>query len=93
MKNQRIFEFDEFEKNSNRNLFNSGYNFIIGTDEAGRGPGAGGVYAAAVCFLDKTYAQTSGAVLISSYGTERTITVERCKASYYSSIKYKINSK
>ncbi len=46
-----------------------------------------------VCFLDKTYAQTSGAVLISSYGTERTITVERCKASYYSSIKYKINSK
>lgn len=57
MKNQQIFEFDEFEKNSNRNLFNSGYNFIIGTDEAGRGPGAGGVYAAAVCFLDKNLSE------------------------------------
>lgn len=53
MKNQQIFEFDDFEKNSNRNLFNNGYNFIIGTDEVGRGPGAGGVYAAAVCFLNK----------------------------------------
>lgn len=27
------------------------YDFIIGTDEAGRGPGAGPVFAAAVCFL------------------------------------------
>lgn len=34
-----LFEFDKsFEKT------------IIGTDEAGRGPGAGGVFAAAVCF-------------------------------------------
>lgn len=32
------------------------YKFVIGTDEAGRGPGAGPVFAAAVCFLsiDKT---------------------------------------
>lgn len=29
-------------------------NFIIGTDEAGRGPAAGGVFASAVCFLDKS---------------------------------------
>ncbi len=28
------------------------YDALIGTDEAGRGPGAGGVYAAAVCFRD-----------------------------------------
>ena len=28
--------------------------FIIGTDEAGRGPAAGGVFASAVCFLDKS---------------------------------------
>lgn len=34
-----LFEFDK--------TFNK---MIIGTDEAGRGPGAGGVYAAAVCF-------------------------------------------
>ena len=38
------------------NLFNfdierkQGYEYIIGTDEAGRGPGAGPVFAAAVCF-------------------------------------------
>lgn len=33
----------QFDKNFNVNL-------IIGTDEAGRGPGAGGVFASAVCF-------------------------------------------
>lgn len=47
---QAIFNFDEFEKNSNRTLFNNGYDYIIGCDEAGRGPGAGGVFASAVCF-------------------------------------------
>ncbi len=47
---QAIFDFDEFEKNSNRTLFNNGYDYIIGCDEAGRGPGAGGVFASAVCF-------------------------------------------
>lgn len=36
-----LFEFDkQFE------------NIVIGTDEAGRGPGAGGVFAAAVCFRE-----------------------------------------
>lgn len=36
-----LFEFDKkFE------------NIVIGTDEAGRGPGAGGVFAAAVCFRE-----------------------------------------
>lgn len=48
-----IFEFDEFEKSSNRTLFNNGYDYVIGCDEAGRGPGAGDVYAAAVCFKNK----------------------------------------
>ena len=28
--------------------------FILGTDEAGRGPAAGGVFAACVCFLEKS---------------------------------------
>ena len=39
-----LFEFDNLE------LLDSKADFIIGTDEAGRGPAAGGVYAAAVCF-------------------------------------------
>ncbi len=40
MKLNNLFEFDkEFD-----------ISFIIGTDEAGRGPGAGGVFASAVCF-------------------------------------------
>ena len=37
-----LFEFDK--------KFNT--DFIIGTDEAGRGPGAGGVFASAVCFIN-----------------------------------------
>lgn len=32
-----------------------GSDLIIGTDEAGRGPGAGGVFAAAVCFKNTTH--------------------------------------
>ena len=40
---QELFEFDK------KNKTNSDY--IIGTDEAGRGPGAGPVFAAAVCFV------------------------------------------
>ncbi|MBR6298238.1 MAG: ribonuclease HII [Candidatus Gastranaerophilales bacterium] len=39
-----LFEFDNLE------LLDSKADFIIGTDEAGRGPAAGGVWAAAVCF-------------------------------------------
>ena len=39
----KLFEFDKYK--SKKGL-------IIGTDEAGRGPGAGDVYAAAVCFKD-----------------------------------------
>ena len=39
-----LFEFDDNEKKSEN------IDFIIGTDEAGRGPAAGGVWAAAVCF-------------------------------------------
>jgi len=37
-----LFKFDEIEKEK--------FDFLIGTDEAGRGPAAGGVWAAAVCF-------------------------------------------
>ncbi len=48
--NLTIFEFDEFEKTSSATLFHSRYDYIIGCDEAGRGPGAGAVFAAAVCF-------------------------------------------
>ncbi len=40
---KELFEFDNSHKNSN-------VEFIIGTDEAGRGPGAGPVFAAAVAF-------------------------------------------
>jgi ribonuclease HII len=39
-----LFNFDINEKNDNN------VEFLIGTDEAGRGPAAGGVWAAAVCF-------------------------------------------
>lgn len=42
-KNNNLFEFD---KNFNTEI-------IIGTDEAGRGPGAGGVFASAVCFANR----------------------------------------
>lgn len=41
---------------NNRFLFDkekkSNFDFLIGTDEAGRGPGAGPVFAAAVCFFN-----------------------------------------
>ena len=41
-----LFEFDGIEKKENS------VDFIIGTDEAGRGPAAGGVWASAVCFKE-----------------------------------------
>lgn len=40
MSTNNLFEFDKT------------YGLVVGTDEAGRGPGAGGVFAAAVCFKD-----------------------------------------
>lgn len=43
MTSEQLFDFD---KNFNK--------LIIGTDEAGRGPGAGGVFASAVCFEEVT---------------------------------------
>ena len=39
---QSLFDFDEDNKKD--------FEFVVGTDEAGRGPGAGPVFAAAVCF-------------------------------------------
>ena len=47
-----LFEFDNNEKivKTNLNLDCSCFDTIIGCDEAGRGPAAGGVWAAAVCF-------------------------------------------
>ena len=50
-----LFNFDINEKENNN------VDFIIGTDEAGRGPAAGGVWAAAVCFkkdIDETLFST-----------------------------------
>ena len=41
-----LFDFDINEKKENN------VSFIIGTDEAGRGPAAGGVWASAVCFRE-----------------------------------------
>ena len=51
LKKMELFNFDIEEKKNSMPLFNSnGFDFIIGTDEAGRGPAAGGVWAAAVSF-------------------------------------------
>ncbi len=51
-----LFKFDENEKNNKTglNLNIRSYDFVIGCDEAGRGPAAGGVWAAAVCFKKDT---------------------------------------
>ena len=52
MPTTKITELFEFDKQNQDN-----YKFVIGTDEAGRGPGAGPVVAAAVCFhneIDKS---------------------------------------
>ncbi len=42
----KIHELFEFDKTNRKDSY-----YIIGTDEAGRGPGAGPVFAAAVCFV------------------------------------------
>ena len=41
-----IEELFEFDLSHNK--------IVIGTDEAGRGPAAGGVFASAVCFTEKS---------------------------------------
>lgn len=45
-----LFGFDEEQKNA-ATVEGQSVSFIVGTDEAGRGPGAGPVFAAAACFL------------------------------------------
>ena len=45
------FNFFEYEENKR----SMGYNLIAGVDEAGRGPLAGAVYAAAVVFDEGVY--------------------------------------
>ncbi len=50
-----LFDFDKKIKKGcvgALGLILNPYDAVIGTDEAGRGPGAGGVFAAAVCFKD-----------------------------------------
>lgn len=54
-----LFDFDKILKENNDSNFSLNFNLekfenIIGTDEAGRGPAAGGVWAAAVCFKENT---------------------------------------
>ncbi len=53
-----LFNFDKnFVENylDSNSDFQAGVNFLIGTDEAGRGPGAGGVFASAVYFPNPTF--------------------------------------
>ncbi len=48
-----LFEFDKNEKTIISPLgLKTTYDFIIGSDEAGRGPASGGVWAGAVCFFN-----------------------------------------
>ncbi len=50
-----LFEFDKNMKENKKGALNlclESYDCIIGCDEAGRGPAAGDVYAAAVCFKE-----------------------------------------
>ncbi len=55
-KNTDLFEFDKNIKTNSLNTLLGfeleKFQYIIGTDEAGRGPAAGGVWAAAVCFKE-----------------------------------------
>ncbi len=53
--NNNLFDFDKDFKQSQKTPLGfelNIYTHILGTDEAGRGPAAGGVWAACVCFLD-----------------------------------------
>ncbi len=61
----KLFEFDKKKQKD--------IDFLIGTDEAGRGPGAGGVFAAAVCFtsVDKALIKTLDKINDSKQLTEK----------------------
>ena len=62
----KLFNFDKKEKEN--------FDFLIGTDEAGRGPGAGPVFAAAVCFtsVDKSLIKLLNKLNDSKQLTEKT---------------------
>lgn len=51
----KLFEFDKVQKSGTVGALNiclGEHDFLLGTDEAGRGPVAGGVFASCVCFYD-----------------------------------------
>ena len=53
--NNNLFDFDKDFKQAQKTPLGfelDTYTHILGTDEAGRGPAAGGVWAACVCFLE-----------------------------------------
>ena len=53
--NNNLFDFDKDFKQAQKTPLGfelDTYTHILGTDEAGRGPAAGGVWAACVCFFD-----------------------------------------
>ena len=62
----KLFDFDKKKLKD--------FDYIIGTDEAGRGPGAGGVFAAAVCFtsFDKTLIKSLSKINDSKQLSEKT---------------------
>ena len=61
----KLFEFDKKKQKD--------IDMLIGTDEAGRGPGAGGVFSAAVCFtsVDKNLIKTLDKINDSKQLTEK----------------------
>ena len=62
----KLFDFDKKKLKD--------FDYIIGTDEAGRGPGAGGVFAAAVCFtsFDKSLIKSLNKINDSKQLSEKT---------------------
>lgn len=49
---RKIFEYDQTER-TGKNLFTDGFEYVLGCDEAGRGPAAGPLFTACVCFKNK----------------------------------------
>ena len=86
-----LFEFDNSKKEIKNTLGLNieGFKYIIGTDEAGRGPAAGGVWAAAVCFYNDTdkklFSQLNDSKKLSPKAREELH--EPIKANSYYSIK------